>query len=104
PLRLSFDSATGRPQLLGESDPLLAPGVFDLPWALWSDQPPEDYAVTACRRDDTRSQRQSPAVFDEQEEQDMQSLTFYPDGASDWAELEVRSITDDAAAVLIVQI
>jgi prepilin-type N-terminal cleavage/methylation domain-containing protein len=100
-MRLSFDAA-GRPSLMCESDPLGAPGTFDQPWEPWSHQPPTEYRLAACRRDDSRASRDTAPTWNDDDDAEFQSLSFRPDGSADWAELEIRSVRDPTALVIVV--
>jgi len=100
-MRLSFDATTGKPSLMCESDPIGAPGRFDQLREPWAGSAPPSLSLVRCRRDGNAAFHTAGLTEDDDDEA-LQTLWFFADGTSDWAELEVRSETDPSAPVLIV--
>lgn len=92
-LRLSFDGESGQVSILWEADPLGAPGVFsDYSTCMWKEEiPSSQVRVVRCDLSPdsmtwvSESQASTaPAA--------LSALTFYPDGSSDSALIELRDV------------
>jgi Tfp pilus assembly protein FimT len=98
-LQLQFDGANA-PRVLWEPDPLAAPGKFeDYAGCLWADQfDAQTVDVVRCRLTGD-SAAAEPAATREPAEGDgegpLDPITFYPDGRTDSAVIELR-LADEA--------
>ena len=95
-VRLAFDEETRLPALLWEPLPLSEPGQFEAyttcPWL--SSVPRERIAVTRCRATGPDGQPVDEAptsVGDDTDSEEMQAITFNPDGTSDSVLIELES-------------
>ena len=95
-IRLAFDEETRLPAVLWEPAPLSEPGQFE-PYTTcsWLSRVPRGrIAVTRCRTTgpDGLPVDESPTdVGDETDSEDMQTITFNPDGTSDSVLIELES-------------
>lgn len=97
-LRLEVDPESGTCHVLWEADPLTKPGEF-LPYAsTWEHDLPTGLAVIA------RCELVGPSAYqtltygperDERADAGFRPVTFYPDGSSDSAEIELQAIRGD---------
>jgi len=93
---LSFDSETRLPTLLWEPSPLTEPGQFTPhKTCSWRTRIPKTgIAVTRCRTigPDGKPVDEAPSsIGDETDEEEMQTITFGPDGTSDSVLIEIES-------------
>ncbi len=95
-IRLTFDAETRLPELLWEPSPLTEPGLFTPhKTCSWLNRLPKSgIAVTQCRTTgpDGKPVDQAPSSLgDETDEEEMQTITFGPDGTSDSVLIEIES-------------
>jgi len=95
-IRLAFDEETRLPEVLWEPSPLDRPEQFEphttCPWL--GRVPRDRIAVTRCRATgpDGRPLEEAPtSVGDDTDNEDMQTITFNPDGTSDSVLIEIES-------------
>ena len=98
-VRLAFDESTGEPMVLWEPSPLSLPGQFErYSGCNWLNQLPRELLrVTACRLigpDGEPIEADTGTAERDEESEDFRSITFYPDGTSDSAVIEMVSVTD----------
>lgn len=107
-LRLEVDPESGTCRVLWEADPLAKPGEF-VPYlsGTWEHDLPTGLAVIA------RCELVGPSAYqtltygsgrDEQAESGFQPVTFYPDGSSDSAEIELQAVREDDPRRALVEL
>ena len=96
-IRLAFNEETRLPEILWEPEPLTAPQQFE-PYAdcTWRSRLPKNrISVTRCRTigPDGKPIDTAPTSVsdDNEDDQEMQTITFTPDGTSDSVLIEVES-------------
>ena len=95
-IQLAFDEETRLPAVLWEPSPLTQPGQFEpFTTCSWLSRIPRDrIAVTRCRATgpDGKPVDEAPtSVSDDSDSEDMQTITFNPDGTSDSVLIELES-------------
>ena len=107
-VRLRFDAEIGTCRVLWEPDPLGEPGQFvDYTVATWTAETPNELLrVVRCVVTDpiapATSDAGGPGRQDEDDE--MQALTFQPDGSSDSAEIELAPVDEDDQRRALVEL
>ncbi|MDP6045925.1 MAG: prepilin-type N-terminal cleavage/methylation domain-containing protein [Phycisphaerae bacterium] len=95
-IRLSFDEETRLPKISWEPQPLAEPGIFE-PYAdcPWRSRVPKDFIeITNCRLigPDGKPVDAAPSsLSDDSDSEEMQTITFGPDGTSDSVLIEMES-------------
>ena len=103
-LRIDFDEETNAPMIMIESDPIGAPGEF-APYSActW------DHYLADERLEVVASRLTGPSAFRtmepepfEEDEENLQSVTFYPDGSSDSVRIQLspRNQTDTRQIII----
>jgi type II secretory pathway pseudopilin PulG len=103
-LRLSFDAETGGMALLWEPEPLEAPGEFvAYTRCAWLDMLPADLAkvVYARRRGAVDDWAAGPAAAEEEE---FDTIDFYPDGSSDSVEVHLTDAAGMDARLAVIEL
>ena len=98
-LRLAFDEETGACRVLWEADPLGEPGSFtDFSACTWRSYLPDELVrVVRCQLTGPSAYRTLTAqqgMDDAYKEDTLEAITFYPDGSSDFAVIELADATD----------
>jgi len=106
-VRLRFQPGKGTAVVLWEPRPLAEPGQFVQLPASWSGRlPDESIRTTRCRLSGPSAYQTlvMKTTHRVQEGNDLQPVTFYPDGSSDSAVIELRSTAEDEALRALIQL
>jgi len=98
-LQLAFDEDTGDCRVLWEADPLGEPGTFaDFSACTWRSYLPNELVrVVRCQLTGPSAYRTMTAqqgMDDGVDDETLAAITFYPDGSSDFAVIELADVTD----------
>jgi hypothetical protein len=100
-IRLSFDAETGQARVLWECDPIAQPNQFvEYVGCSWSGETPTGLVrVTRCELTGPSAYRtlvMDSAKTDQSSNTILEEVTFYPDGSSDSALIELAAIDEDS--------
>lgn len=105
-IRLSFDADSGAMKVLWEPQPLSEPQSFvEYGACTWRERVSADAVrFTRCRLTGDSAAQPMPGELNlgQQKEDALQAITFFPDGSSDSAEVEIHSAVASDARVGIV--